>query len=77
MKNAADEHDLRQIKVLWRGASVEWHYYEYDTDTHTGHAIVCVDGIHHMAEDMLEIYHNKTLLYHSPDMWWAGMLRPL
>jgi hypothetical protein len=68
--------DPRQVRVLHKGIRQHCHYYEYDLDAHTGHAIVCNDGIHSMIEDHLEIYHGKTLLYHSPDLWWLGMLKP-
>ena len=68
--------DYTRIKVLWKGVPQTWHHCEYDTKQHTGYAIICINGEHFQVHELLEIHLDGKLVYCSPDIWYAGMLRP-
>jgi hypothetical protein len=64
------------VTVLYRGVPVGWHSYSYDIGGPIGWAILCVAGEHYQVEELLEIYYGPHLLYHSPDLWYHGIMRP-
>jgi esterase/lipase superfamily enzyme len=66
-----------QVKVLWYGREVDWHSFNLTPpDGSPGYVIVCTDSGHYAAEDQIEIYYAGKLYYHSPDVWFAGMIKP-
>jgi len=72
--------------VLYRRQKVDW--CEYHIDKATGQCLVLLrvhdpngyttdkDHEHIEVSETIEIYLHKRLLYHSPDMWHRGQIRP-
>lgn len=69
--------DSPEITVLWRGQPVSWHHINRRPDDGSpGYAILCLDDGHIAVDEHLEIYCNGELWFHSPDVWFPGMINP-
>ncbi len=64
------------IKILWYGHEVRWDGFDLHPDNADPYVIVCADDGHYIANNQLEIHYKGKLWWHSPDVWFAGMIKP-